>query len=800
SLLLAHDRQSLEQLAQQVEQQAIDSQRLSEILPGAVRLADEGDESLARALGPLFTKSFDNTVKRHPQSIVNAISPIMGPAIRQSIRQTLQAMLQGFNQVIEHTFSAKGLSWRWESWRTGIPFAQVVLFHSLKYRVDEVYLIHRETGLLLSHAVDPSVTQPDADIISGMLTAIQSFIHDSFQPERETFMDTVEFRDREGAEQVFWIEGDDKLLLAARMFGSPPQSVRPVLRESLARIHNDLASEIDAFRGDNSAFQSASQHIDPTQSPLAAAEEYLADCLLTEFAEAEQGQTGPRLVTWAIGAALVVGLMALSVWGLMWWSQHRKLEQLAQFFEPPETVTLDYREGTLWARGAAHAEWIEQARKRAHLAHQTWSYTYDDRDVKNLDAAWLAWINALQQEPGIQVTEAKRQGPIYRIRGLRDPLAADPATMLTQLSETPVASTREIQGTSVVPPTAELGLRLDQIDAQWSPFLSLDHAIVLRRIQAAIDVPESVTVMLAENRLTMQGTSPTGWKREALEKLESLPGIQHIDATQLIEDPSVWDRYVDALRHEPGLIVLDAEQHPQQWIVRGLRDPLARDPLDVAQEFDVDPGRIQFTWSDFVSGDSRFVVQRVESVLKPPSTVQFRLDQKVLFASGTASAAWIESLQQYARLAPGIERLDSSGLLDIETHRVAPVRQSLEDAFLLFEKDDPMVADSAKSDLDLIATQVAQLVRASEEIDKQVRVDIVGHSAPDEGSGYAALQISESRAKNVWQYLVHNGVPGNIFVTKGDGLLLARTAEGQKMTSEQLRRVTFRVRVGSWSE
>ena len=44
----------------------------------------------------------------------------------------------------------QGLKWRVESIRTGRPFAEIVLMHSLLYRVEQVFLIHRETGLVLS--------------------------------------------------------------------------------------------------------------------------------------------------------------------------------------------------------------------------------------------------------------------------------------------------------------------------------------------------------------------------------------------------------------------------------------------------------------------------------------------------------------------------------------------------------------------------------------------------------------------------------------------------------------------------
>ena len=66
------------------------------------------------------------------------------------------------------------------AWRTGKSFAEVVLLNTLVYRVEQVFLIHAQTGLLLQHVVADAVTAQDADMVSGMLTAIRDFARDSF--------------------------------------------------------------------------------------------------------------------------------------------------------------------------------------------------------------------------------------------------------------------------------------------------------------------------------------------------------------------------------------------------------------------------------------------------------------------------------------------------------------------------------------------------------------------------------------------------------------------------------------------
>ena len=56
--------------------------------------------------------------------------------------------------------------------------------HSLLYRAEQIFLIHRETGLVLSHVVGPAVATQDPAMVAGMLSAIQQFVKDSFDSKR----------------------------------------------------------------------------------------------------------------------------------------------------------------------------------------------------------------------------------------------------------------------------------------------------------------------------------------------------------------------------------------------------------------------------------------------------------------------------------------------------------------------------------------------------------------------------------------------------------------------------------------
>ncbi|MEK7725624.1 MAG: OmpA family protein, partial [Nitrospirota bacterium] len=208
TLLLAPEQTQLTELRNRIDHTATDAPAVSKVLAEAITLRGKQDERLTAALTPHVQTALTSSVRRNPHVIAEAIAPIMGPAIRQAIVRTLQGMMQSFNQTIDHSLSPKGLAWRIEAWRTGRPFAEVVLLHTLRFRVEQLFLIHRDTGLLLHHVASETAIIHDQQLVAGMLTAIQAFVQDTFSTPRGQTLNTLEV----GECQVLIEQGSQAIL------------------------------------------------------------------------------------------------------------------------------------------------------------------------------------------------------------------------------------------------------------------------------------------------------------------------------------------------------------------------------------------------------------------------------------------------------------------------------------------------------------------------------------------------------------------------------------------------------------
>ncbi len=283
----------LEQLATVQERLDDPAQRAADLYAGAAggRQGRKSAVALRESLEPFIEKAFASSVRKHPHELAESIYPVIGPAIRTSIAAAIREFAEALNQIVEKSVSFRAIKWRVEALITGKPFSQILLARSLLYSVEQVFLIHRKSGLLLQHAAAQGSVLKDADMISGMLTAVQDFLSDSFAEggqELDT-VDTGRFR--------LWMTYSPKVLLVAAVSGTAPAELRQVFRSTLDQIEATLETEINQFKQDDvSVFEPA--------KPM------LEACLLGQSA------TGKRLKArlWPYVVAVAAILLLLAGW------------------------------------------------------------------------------------------------------------------------------------------------------------------------------------------------------------------------------------------------------------------------------------------------------------------------------------------------------------------------------------------------------------------------------------------------------------------------------------------------------
>lgn len=312
-------RTELRRIEKRIAYTGDDAVKMARLLPDAVRFRAAEDDQLAQALEPALATSIRNQARANPQIFVDAISPVLGESVRKAVADAMRGVVQALNRTLENSFSVKGLKWRFEALRTGRPYGEVVLAHTLIYRVEDVFLIHRETGLLLHHVHwDESTVSENADVITGMLSAITAFMEDSFhRPDTDALQGTIQH-----CADWIWVERGARMVIAARFQGEAPEALRTTLRQTLELLEMQLLAVLDPFEGDLDPFERS----DPA----------LKSCLDYQLASPSPRPSGTLLL-------LVLVLLGVTAWGAtrLWQSRQFWDRALVHIDETPGIVVTE---------------------------------------------------------------------------------------------------------------------------------------------------------------------------------------------------------------------------------------------------------------------------------------------------------------------------------------------------------------------------------------------------------------------------------------------------------------------------
>jgi len=423
-LILAPEQEALERLHERVTNPETRTEDVSTVVAEAIqrRRQQGGDTALSEALAPTIETALRESVRKDPGALADALFPVMGPAIRRSILETLRSFIDSFNQIMDQSLSWQGMKWRMEAVRTGRTFTEVVLLHSLVFRVEQVFLIHKKTGLPIGHVVAPAVAMQDPSLVSGMLSAIQDFVRDSFHTSQAQGIKRMNVGDLD-----VWVEEGPYAILAVVIRGIAQRQLRDNMAETLENIHRQYSAQLDRFDGDS--------------APFTQVNALLSRCLEYKYKEEPKGSNN----IYALGAAAVL-VLALGGWlGYRWWQNHR----------------------------------------------------------------WNEYVADLGEQPGYAITSFGREHGRFVIRGLRDPLAADPAELLKKHN-------------------------LASPDFHWGAYYALDDSLVQQRATQFLAPPVGTSLQVKDGVLSFTGQPPFTWLKELPRRALLVPGIRSVDNAGLL--------------------------------------------------------------------------------------------------------------------------------------------------------------------------------------------------------------------------------------------------------------------------
>lgn len=271
-----------------------DVKRVSRVLPNALALAEQ--KKLGESIAPVIDHAISVSIEEHPRRIVNAVFPIIGPAIRKAVASALADMVHSLNTLLEQSLTLRSVMWRFRAWQAGMPYAKYVLLQTLHYRVEQVLLVHRETGLLLNAVTAAEVEAQDPELVSSMLTAIGDFVSDSFATGNQTLE-----RIRIGDLELELVVGP-YAVLAVAIRGTATDELILAANSTIEAVHAEYSQPLINFDGDRSPFDATTQ--------------LLSNCLLSQKIENLEGKKPWLALTLLSGVCIFLVVHGYNAWSV----------------------------------------------------------------------------------------------------------------------------------------------------------------------------------------------------------------------------------------------------------------------------------------------------------------------------------------------------------------------------------------------------------------------------------------------------------------------------------------------------
>ncbi|WP_298506939.1 cell envelope biogenesis protein OmpA [uncultured Maribacter sp.] len=193
-ILFTDDRAYAEKIAKRIEileQNIEDSERLSaQVNPIVNKELKEFVENIPHTLGPTITETLKEEIKNHKDEVVDALYPVLGKMIKKYVAQEMKMLSESINNQLSKRFSAKGMSRRFRSWFGNVSEEELLLSEISSAKIEQVLLIEKDSGILKGSFSKRKTI--DEDMISGMLTAIKSFVEDAFNQKNQN-LELIEY-------------------------------------------------------------------------------------------------------------------------------------------------------------------------------------------------------------------------------------------------------------------------------------------------------------------------------------------------------------------------------------------------------------------------------------------------------------------------------------------------------------------------------------------------------------------------------------------------------------------------------
>ncbi len=287
--------------------------------------------ALSRSLQSVISPAISKEIENNKEKMIDALYPIMGGMISKYVTQAIKEMMENINKKIEQGLSFERYKRKVKSKLTGVSESELLLEESADARISSLFVIHKETSLLIAEAHLEDKEIDDAHMVASMASAIKDFVND-WMKSHET---KQEVQILSYGNATLYIESAGSVYMIAFLDAEPDYEQRAEINAFFAKIVKEYATFFQHFDGDDSADEVLQLSME------------LEDYLYAQEFVSQEKKSNPAKMMLIILALLLLGYVVYLLNG--WYMKYRLEKQV--FSQTGQSVMLQSDDEKLYLKG-----------------------------------------------------------------------------------------------------------------------------------------------------------------------------------------------------------------------------------------------------------------------------------------------------------------------------------------------------------------------------------------------------------------------------------------------------------------
>jgi len=203
------------------------------------------DATIMKRVAPAISKG----IAANKDTMIDALYPIMGGMISKYVTQAIKEIMETINKKIENGLSFENYKRKVRAKLSGVSETEILLEESSTSVISSLFVIHKESSLLIAEAHLKDKEIDDAHMVASMASAIKDFINDWIKNnESRKEVQILSYGDA-----TLYIESAGSVYIIAFLDTEPDYEQRSQINAFFAKIVKKYAMFFQKFDGDDSA-------------------------------------------------------------------------------------------------------------------------------------------------------------------------------------------------------------------------------------------------------------------------------------------------------------------------------------------------------------------------------------------------------------------------------------------------------------------------------------------------------------------------------------------------------------------